>query len=77
MVELVVRELKHDIEAFQDFNRFRRQEAKRRGRESSATRAEWVDAKRRQLHQRMRRRRRGRATTSRRSARARAPFSLW
>jgi uncharacterized membrane protein YkvA (DUF1232 family) len=76
MVELVVRELRHDIEAFRDFDAYRQAEAKRRGREPDATRAEWVGAKRKQLHQRMRRRRRGRAR-SRGAAKGRSPFSLW
>ena len=76
MVELVVRGLKHDIEAFKDFDAYRRNEAKRRGREAPATRAEWIGAKRKQLHQRMRRRRRGRARGGR-AAKTRSPFSLW
>lgn len=79
MVELVVLELKHDIEAFQDFCAYRTAEEKRRGRsDDEVTRSQWVGAKRKQLHQRMRRRRqarRGRNTS--RSRRSRSPFSLW
>ena len=78
MVELVVRELKHDIAAFDDFRTYRKTEEKRRGRSDTAvTRAEWVGAKRVQLHQRMRRRRRARGRSSRGTRRTRAPFSLW
>ena len=77
MVELVVRELKHDIEAFEDFCAYRKGEDKRRGRENEVSRAEWVGAKRKQLHQRMRRRRRARVRTEARSRPSRSPFSLW
>ncbi len=68
MVELVVQELKHDIEAYDDFCNYRRTEAGQRagnGR-SAVTREEWLEARRRQLHARMRRRR------ARRSARGRS-----
>ncbi len=59
MVELVVQELKHDLEAYDDFCNYRRTEAgKRRGNGKAAvTREQWLDARRRQLHGRMRRRR--------------------
>ena len=77
MVELVVRELKHDIEAFRDFCAYRKSEEKRRKREDEVTRAEWVGAKRKQLHQRMRRRRRARVRTAGRARKSRSPFSLW
>lgn len=77
MVELVVRDLKHDIEAFEDFRTYRKAETKRRGKENEISRDEWVASKRSQLHQRMRRRRRSRGKTSARGARTRSPFSLW
>ena len=78
MVELVVRELKHDIEAYQDFCAYRKTEEKSRKRsDDDVTRAEWVGAKRKQLHQRMRRRRRARVRTASRGRRSRSPFSLW
>lgn len=59
MVELVVQELKHDLEAYDDFCNYRRTEAgKRRGNgKAVVTREQWLDARRRQLHGRMRRRR--------------------
>ena len=56
MIELIMRELKHEIEAFDDFRRYQREEASR-NRNPSVTREDWLAAKRRELHQRMRRRR--------------------
>jgi uncharacterized membrane protein YkvA (DUF1232 family) len=56
MIELVVRELAHEIEAYDDFCRFRREEALR-NRNSNITREEWLAEQRRRLHSRMRRRR--------------------
>ena len=77
MVELVLRDLKHDVEAFDDFCAYRRAEEKRRGKAGEVTRSEWVGAKRTQLHQRMRRRRRSRGRAASRSGRSRSPFSLY
>lgn len=58
MVELVVRELEAEIEAYTDFCDFRARREERYGKEEDpATRAEWVTSRRTQLHQRMRRRR--------------------
>jgi hypothetical protein len=77
MVELVVEELKHEIEAYSDFCAFRDMRAARGGKhEDPATRAEWIEARRRALHSRMRRRR------SRRRSRASSGgggtrISLW
>ena len=56
MIELVVKELHHEIEAFADFCRYR-QEEKARSRNPNLSRQEYLDVKRRQLQQRMRRRR--------------------
>jgi uncharacterized membrane protein YkvA (DUF1232 family) len=60
MIELCVRELKHEIEAYNDFCRWRDNEATRRG-ESSAehrlTRVEWAEKCRSELIERMHRRR--------------------
>lgn len=56
MIELIMRELKHEIEAFDDFRRYQREEASR-NRDPNVTREDWLAAKRRELHQRMRRRR--------------------
>jgi uncharacterized membrane protein YkvA (DUF1232 family) len=61
MIELVVRELAHEIEAYDDFCRYRREEALR-NRSSKITREEWLVEQRRRLHSRMRRRRAARNT---------------
>lgn len=76
MIELVVRELRHEIEAYQDFCEFRVREEKRRGTraEDAITREEWLRSRRSELHSRMRRRRRGEKT--RRGGR-RSPLSLF
>ena len=60
MIELITRELKHELEAFDDFRRYRREEASR-NRDPNVTRDDWLAAKRRELHQRMRRRRNSRS----------------
>ncbi len=76
MVELVVRELQHEIEAYEDFCDFRRREEKRRkaSGKSDVTRQEWLRARRSELHSRMRRRRRRDRGGRRRGGRS--PFSL-
>jgi hypothetical protein len=50
MVELVVRELQHEIEAYRDFCEFRSQH-------SASSRDDWLIERREQLQQRMRSRR--------------------
>ena len=60
MIELIMRELKHEIEAFDDFRRYQREEASRNS-DPNLTREDWLAAKRRELHQRMRRRRNSRS----------------
>lgn len=57
MVELIVQELRHEVEAYLDFCSYRKAEERRRGRESQPTRKQWIAARRRQLFLRMRRRR--------------------
>jgi len=76
MVELVVRELRHEIEAYQDFCEFRVREEMRRGRknEDPVTREEWLRSRRRELHSRMRRRRR---SERKRGGSRRSPLSLF
>lgn len=61
MIELIVKELKPEIDAFEDFCRYRREQASRK-RNANITREQWLKAKRRELHQRMRRRHRSRTT---------------
>lgn len=57
MIELVVRELRHEIEAYRDFCDFR-QQMLREGKGKTASRASWLDSRREALQARMRRRRR-------------------
>ncbi|MCH9026626.1 MAG: DUF1232 domain-containing protein [Proteobacteria bacterium] len=79
MVELVVRELRHEIEAYQDFCKYRATEETRRrrlGKADHVSREEWLKHRRISLQQRMRRRRRRDRDRSRRSGRGRSPFSL-
>ena len=73
VIEIVARELRHEIEAYRDFVVFRAAEACRLGEEASdLNRGDWLEERRQQLHSRMRRRRRrGRGGGERKS-----PFSL-
>ena len=60
MVELVVRDLKHEIEAYSDFCDFRARHQPKPGikrKTSDVTRDQWLDQRREQLQSRMRRRR--------------------
>jgi len=56
MIELVAEELQDDIDAFEEFCAYREREEGRAG-DNPITRDEWLDAKRRELHSRMRNRR--------------------
>jgi hypothetical protein len=59
MIELVTRELEHEIHAYRDFVVFRAAESARKGEDASnLDRADWLEERRQQLHSRMRRRRR-------------------
>lgn len=53
MVELITRELKHEIEAYEDFCRFRDREG---SRSAATSREDWLKNKRKELYERMRRR---------------------
>lgn len=60
MVELVVRELKHEIEAYLDFCDFRSRQRPKPGikrKTSDVTRDQWLEKRRKELQARMRRRR--------------------
>ena len=57
MVELILRELRNELDAYQDFCRYREQQEQRRGENSRIGREQWLAAKRRQLFARMNRRR--------------------
>jgi len=78
MVELVVQELRHEIEAYNDFCNFRKAQEKSHGtKEDEITREEWLAGRRSQLHSRMRRRRRGKRAGGRVQGRNSVPFRLW
>jgi len=59
MIELVSRDLEHDLEAYNAFCKLREQAAKRRrpGAEQDEQREQWLAHKRTELHERMRERR--------------------
>ena len=59
MIELVVRELKHEIEAYQDFCDFRDRTVTEQGKKADISRAGWLQDRRKALQSRMRRRRKG------------------
>jgi uncharacterized membrane protein YkvA (DUF1232 family) len=79
MVELVARELRHEIDAYQDFCLFRSSEDVRRARhghgDDPVTREQWLSARRRQLQSRMRDRRKRERQRS--GGGGRSPFSLF
>lgn len=74
MIEMVCRELKHEIQAYRDFCVFRAAESNRLGQEAMALdRSDWLEERRKQLHSRMRsRRRRGKG-----GGESKSPFSLF
>ncbi len=77
LVELVVQELRHEIEAYEDFFRERRGRPAR-GAGGKTSREAWLAMRRKQLQERMRRRRRRGERMSRGAGGAiRFPFSLW
>lgn len=58
MIELCARELRHEIDAYTDFIEYRQREAERRGlKPDTVGRADWLDSRREELQDRMRRRR--------------------
>jgi len=72
MIEMVCRELKHEVQAYRDFCVYRAAESSRLGREAmQLERSDWLEERRQQLHSRMRRRRR------RGGSGGRSPFSLF
>ena len=56
MVELVVRELEHEIEAYEDFCNYRDSAGSSR-RVARVSREDWLETRRKELQSRMRRRR--------------------
>jgi uncharacterized membrane protein YkvA (DUF1232 family) len=75
MVELVVRELRHEIEAYQDFCSYRATRASQE--DDPVTRVEWLTARRKTLQSRMRNRRRRDRERRRGGGGGRSPFSLF
>jgi len=57
MIELVVRELKHEIEAYEDFQEYRARIHSETGNKGSVSREDWLENRRTALQSRMRRRR--------------------
>jgi uncharacterized membrane protein YkvA (DUF1232 family) len=57
MIELVVRELKHEIDAYRDFREYRDRLHLEQGHSAQASREGWLDNRRKELQVRMRRRR--------------------
>ncbi len=58
MIELCARELRHEIDAYDDFCEFRAHEARKRGTDpASVGRADWLESRREELVGRMRTRR--------------------
>ena len=72
MIELITRELKHEIEAYQDFCDYRRRIRSEKGRKARVSRDDWLDNRRKELHTRMRRRK-----SSERSRSKRGPKSIF
>ena len=58
MVELICRELKHEIEAYQDFCDYRAGVRRETGRNTRVSRDDWLENRRSELQSRMRRRKR-------------------
>lgn len=74
MIEIVSKELKHEIQAYRDFVVFRAAEQARLGdRAEDVARSDWLETRRQQLHSRMRRRRRRGGG----GGGGRSPFSLF
>ena len=74
MIEIVCKELEHEIQAYKEFVVFRATEIARRGNDAPVPqRSEWLEERRQQLHARMRRRRKGYSEGNK----SRSPFSLF
>lgn len=58
MIELICRELKHEIEAYQDFCDYRARIRRDSGRNTRVSRNDWLENRRAELQSRMRRRKR-------------------
>ena len=63
MIELVVRELKPEIDAYHDFCAYRERLRQDQGNNTAASREGWLDSRRKELQLRMRRRRTRRSSS--------------
>lgn len=73
MIDIVCKELEHEVQAYKDFVVFRAAETDRRKDDApELQRTDWLEERRQQLHARMRRRRKGHGSRSR----SKSPFSL-
>ena len=73
MIEIISNELEPEIQAFKEFVAYRTSEAARRNEGAlEMQKSDWLEKRRKQLHSRMRRRRRNRGG----SASVKSPFSL-
>jgi len=73
MIEIVCKELEHEVHAYREFVVFRATEASRRGDDAPVLqKSDWLEERRQQLHSRMRRRRRNNID----GRRTKSPFSL-
>ena len=57
MAELVIRDLKHEVDGYREFCEYRRNETTLRGK-TRVSKSDWLDAKRRQIFLRIKRRQR-------------------
>jgi hypothetical protein len=74
MIEIVCKELEHEIRAYRDFVVFRAAGASRRDDDAPALqKSDWLEERRQQLHSRMRRRRKGHSGSNK----TKSPFSLF
>ena len=74
MIEIVCKELEHEVRAYREFVVFRATEANRRGDDAPAMqKSDWLEKRRQQLHSRMRRRRKGHSDGNK----SKSPFSLF
>jgi len=73
IIEIICKELEHEVQAYKEFTAYRLSETARRGDDAlTLQRSDWLEERRQQLHSRMRRRRKGQD----RSNRIKSPFSL-
>jgi hypothetical protein len=71
MIEMLCRELRHEIQAYRDFCVYRAAESSRLGQQAlHSERSDWLEERRQQLHSRMQRRRQ-------RGGGGHSPFSLF